>query len=874
MKGKHAKDTANKLKLAKRTLALCFAVVFLCSCMLPVFATGSSLTDVLREAVEETAASAADTTESSGGTMMDSFQSYYASYTAEYKTTYRFWLSEKDSYNLPDTATTAASDLEQYDDFYKVVTIKENTTLTAPDGFKNPTDPTGEGRKFEGWYYYSAYGSPEDFAFDGSSVILDKSSTIDVFAKWGEAPVEEPAEDGDKTTDDTKADDTVKDDTKADDTTTDDDTVSDDDDVTEDDGEETVTGAKASLVSDMADYAAATQAQSYTIDIGTTDTTVSLTCSQHNSRTYYQWVSDDESVATVEVNDWDSSKATVTGVAVGTTTIRCQYWYRDRGSWKWVDHATFDVEVKDSSDTGKVKVYVYVAAYDRDTHIRYSDEMLKDLLHIDPETLDGNNYFPAGVIELDKSYFNGKTGANTPGKALINSSADWLKLRNALDNMDPTMTADSQPTANSSKVVDYTKNNNNLVGAYLDQAEGDIDETWGSQSTALFRWHITAKWNTTSQHYGFKDQSVKYHLDLRFTTKKITFITGNNGITTDISKDAYDGKVVDSRVYIKGSEIQPPRDLKVPDGYQLVGYYEDKEMTKPWNGIGTPLNDDETVYIKIAKLDDVILRYKVAEGEGTVTPDSEALNPVTGVAQGSTATPDSGWSFAGWFYDEACTKPVPASEVNSNNKFTPTRPDGGWVNGTTYWAKFTQNTQNFTIWKKVTGNIGDLSQEFNFKITVKLNDEEAKFKLDGKECTGSETFTLKNGKYVNLTDVPVNATVTIEEIEADGYTVTADLNGTEVGSKQTDGGTFSFKVGSAGIATQSLDGADDGLMLLAETEDGTPVGGDKITITNTMDIEPPTGVILDTLPYILMLAAVGGGAIAFFLRKRHHDDED
>ena len=50
MKGKHAKNTANKQKLAKRMLALCFAVVFLCSCVLPVFATGSSLlTDALRD---------------------------------------------------------------------------------------------------------------------------------------------------------------------------------------------------------------------------------------------------------------------------------------------------------------------------------------------------------------------------------------------------------------------------------------------------------------------------------------------------------------------------------------------------------------------------------------------------------------------------------------------------------------------------------------------------------------------------------------------------------------------------------------------------------------------------------------------------------
>ena len=194
MKGKHAKNTANKQKLAKRMLALCFAVVFLCSCVLPVFATGSSLlTDALREAVEETAASTDTSTEAGGGTMMDDFQSMVSS--SEYKTTYRFWLSEKDSYDLPDAAKTSASDLEGYADFYAVAAIVNNTTLTAPEGFQNPTDPTGEGRTFKGWYYIDTYGVTQTFTFDDSPVLLDKSATIDVFAQWGEAP----ADDADKT---------------------------------------------------------------------------------------------------------------------------------------------------------------------------------------------------------------------------------------------------------------------------------------------------------------------------------------------------------------------------------------------------------------------------------------------------------------------------------------------------------------------------------------------------------------------------------------------------------------------------------------------------------------------------------------------------
>lgn len=146
MKGKHAKNTANKQKLAKRMLALCFAVVFLCSCVLPVFATGSSLlTDALREAVEETAASTDTSTEAGGGTMMDDFQTVVSS--SEYKTTYRFWLSEKDSYDLPDAATTSASDLEGYADFYAVAAIVNNTTLTARRASRIPPTPPARGAR-------------------------------------------------------------------------------------------------------------------------------------------------------------------------------------------------------------------------------------------------------------------------------------------------------------------------------------------------------------------------------------------------------------------------------------------------------------------------------------------------------------------------------------------------------------------------------------------------------------------------------------------------------------------------------------------------------------------------------------------------------
>ena len=139
------------------------------------------------------------------------------------------------------------------------------------------------------------------------------------------------------------------------------------------------------------------------------------------------------------------------------------------------------------SENEPVKVYVYVAA------TGLSDECL-ELLSIDPDTLDQNGYFPAGEIYLDPSYFEGKSNYDviTAGRPLINSEDDWEELLDALGNMDTSNLADksnSDVWQYNYDRIDYTGNLNNHVGEYLSQARGDIGYTWGSQHTALFRWH-------------------------------------------------------------------------------------------------------------------------------------------------------------------------------------------------------------------------------------------------------------------------------------------------------------------------------------------------------------------------------------------------
>lgn len=82
----------------------------------------------------------------------------------------------------------------------------------------------------------------------------------------------------------------------------------------------------------------------------------------------------------------------------------------------------------------------------------------------------------------------------------------------------------------------------------------------------------------------------------------------------------------------------------------------------------------------------------VPVGSGKTEPGSQLNIPViSGTVGGSTATPDNGYQFVGWYKDNACTVPVDASWVNGN-KITPakTKNYGGQMGyeSDTYYAKF------------------------------------------------------------------------------------------------------------------------------------------------------------------------------------------
>lgn len=152
---------------------------------------------------------------------------------------------------------------------------------------------------------------------------------------------------------------------------------------------------------------------------------------------------------------------------------------------------------------------------------------------------------------------------------------------------------------------------------------------------------------------------------------------------------------------------------------------------------------------------------------------------------------------------------------------------------TTLYAIWKLNTAELTIQKTVSGNMYNANDEFSFTLAY---DEK------------SEPFTLKGGESKTF-QVPVGAEVTVTEdlTKSNGY---IPSNGTGTTVKLT---TTSKKDGIFKFTMPGQDG--------------------KLVINNDKTVTVDTGVLLDTLPYILILGVVAVGAVLLIKRRRKRDDD-
>lgn len=173
---------------------------------------------------------------------------------------------------------------------------------------------------------------------------------------------------------------------------------------------------------------------------------------------------------------------------------------------------------------------------------------------------------------------------------------------------------------------------------------------------------------------------------------------------------------------------------------------------------------------------------------------------------------------------------------------------------------YEKNTADVTLTKHVTGLMGDTHKEFAFSI-IGLDDSDAMLENNGN----LSNFTLTHNGNVTLKNVPMGTVfAVVETLNADsGYATKATGHDTFV----TDASrTFYYKL-------VLKDGKQVLVACDANGNNEMEQEGLAITVTNHCTLQPDLGVLLDTLPYIVILAVVAGGVALLMLRKHRKEDD-
>lgn len=288
-----------------------------------------------------------------------------------------------------------------------------------------------------------------------------------------------------------------------------------------------------------------------------------------------------------------------------------------------------------------------------------------------------------------------------------------------------------------------------------------------------------------------------------------------------------------------------------------ISSVSDKKMTYHLDGL-IVLHDTTHINVKfmvqdVGKDTFALVRdyggaFTIPEGSTSISLKAIARPDVIGEGQTEATcpktktTPDGTvYTFDGWYTNQDCTE---------GSKFD--FDEDTIKEDTTFYAKYVPASANLTVSKTVTGKLGDTNKAFTF------------------------TITKADGTAANITDT------NIEISEADRAKVKWKGNGQFT---LKDGASIIFKnlpSGQYKVVEDNYSGEKYETSYVVDS--GTPenrreasvtIGTDAKTIafTNNCTLQPDLGVLLDTLPYIVILAVVAGGVALLMLRKRRKEDD-
>ena len=980
-----AKHTAKKLPLAKRVLALCFALIFVCSCLLPAFANGTGAeletpdTEVVEAAdpgaepepmdlYDEPAAPddeptaldddfgmddepaamddqvekpvvddepaamddqvekpvvddepaamdnevekpvegdeppvADDTSAKEGATKTTTDASGNTVY--EYDTSgttfpeddaaalpdgdqmqvdaafsiptniYHFWLKKMSSYDLADIAAdakTAEMTVEQYlamygteKGCYHIMTAADGANLKDYQ-FANPTsndDPEGNSRTFAGWYYTDELGDEQKFVFD-EHLYVSEGTTVEVYAKW-KKPEATKSVTLDGQTISFKVEGATTLNVEALDTDTqknlEDELIQKIDPKEyntlytfnispKDEGglelvqtsKVTISGLDLTSAADVKVFHQGSDLEELKVNV-TSDGDLTFTTNGFSpfailvadlSKANDSDSSDaddrmaelaNEDKAYTVYSDGNSVEIQVNGTYTLSGNAYKPYWYTNYHSWSIEsgdDVVSFTSEkniqnptIKGKSvGTAKLKHTYYIYYYNQ--KYSYDEEFTINVTKFE-DTYSGSAYIYFLKLPTGDP-MNNDTGEWAP---TANQSKLEAKISTAGATWTNGYTNDNSAIPNKNIV---TGNGQILTNYITSWPDGSTGTTWTvKKNDPTTGGYFTSIWNEISGNYiasikkdtGINDLTVDDITEIILTPRKIS---RNNGGSQNYHIDCAIS-VVTKKVFTAKFMVKDPT-----------------KGEEKWSQVDSK-------------------NYK----------EGEAVIKTTAVKIGTTKTTVEGvrYELKGWYTED------PLGDINVHGPkieddewldrgtndygYLTTSTDAVREDGTVYfyavWEPETQKPIR-TITKKVEGLFGDRSKQFRIVVT-------------GPNDFRQE-FTLAHGEPGTLNNlmVQVGDVITITEYDASDYDTTAQI--------------YYGSSGLLGANGQEFTGENEKTTTITITDDMIDLDEINITVTNEKDAPVDNGVLLDTLPYILILVVVAGGGVLLFLRKRKNDDDE
>ena len=785
---------------------------------------------------------------------------------------YHFWLKKMSSYDLADiadAAKTAEMTVEQYlamygteKGCYHIMTAADGANLKDYQ-FANPTsndDPEGNSRTFAGWYYTDDLGDEQEFVFD-ECLYVSESTTVEVYAKW-KKPEATKSVTLDGQTISFKVEGATTLNVEALDTDTqknlEDELIQKIDPKEyntlytfnispKDEGgleleqtsKVTISGLDLTSAADVKVFHQGSDLEELKVNV-TSDGDLTFTTNGFSpfailvadlSKANDSDSSDaddrmaelaNEDKAYTVYSDGNSVEIQVNGTYTLSGNAYKPYWYTNYHSWSIEsgdDVVSFTSEkniqnptIKGKSvGTAKLKHTYYIYYYNQ--KYSYDEEFTINVTKFE-DTYSGSAYIYFLKLPTGDP-MNNDTGEWAP-------KADKSNLEAKISTADATWTNGYTNDNSAIPNKNIVTGNGQILTDYITSwPDGSTGTTWTvKKNDPTTGGYFTSIWNEISENYiasikkdtGINDLTVDDITEIVLTPRKIS---RNNGGSQNYHIDCAIS-VVTKKVFTAKFMVKDPT-----------------KGEEKWSQVDSG-------------------NYK----------EGEAVIKTTAVEIGATKTVEGvRYELKGWYTED------PLGDINVHG---PKIEDDEWLgrgtNGSGYLTKSTDQVREdgtvyfYAVWepetqkpirtitKKVEGLFGDRSKQFTIVVTGPNN-----FRQE---------FTLAHGETGTLNDlmVQVGDVITITEYDASDYDTTAQI--------------YYGSSGLLGANGQAFTDGNEKTTMITITDDMIDLDEINITVINEKDAPVDNGVLLDTLPYILILVVVVGGGVLLFLRKRKNDDDE